>query len=158
MKDRKRRVNFGRLALKQYDCEFWTDHVLLYLDGVLFVHKGNPYKDALTPRGRIWRKASEVLQYMKKRSKNVPGGRRLQCLVGVGYTTGVVIVEEYTTFDAEWFARFVHRILHCTLTDCAVSKDKERLHFVMDNDPSQRSKLARDALNDVGAEVVHIPP
>ena len=29
---------------------------------------------------------------------------------------------------------------------------------MMDNDPSQRSKLARDALNDVGAEVVHIPP
>ena len=28
---------------------------------------------------------------------------------------------------------------------------------MMDNDPSQRSKLGRDALNDVGAEVVHIP-
>ena len=38
-----------------------------------------------------------------------------------------------------------------------MSKDKERLLFVMDNDPSQRSKLAGDALNDVGAEVVHIP-
>lgn len=28
----------------------------------------------------------------------------------------------------------------------------------MDNDPSQRSKLATDALHDVGAEVFKIPP
>ena len=28
----------------------------------------------------------------------------------------------------------------------------------MDNDPSQRSKLARDALHDVGAEGLDIPP
>ena len=29
---------------------------------------------------------------------------------------------------------------------------------MMDNDPSQRNKLARDALNHMAAEVVHIPP
>ena len=28
----------------------------------------------------------------------------------------------------------------------------------MDNDPSQRSKLATDALQDVGAELIEIPP
>ena len=95
---------------------------------------------------------------MTKGSQNLPGGQRLHLQVGVGYTTGIVIAEEYTTFNAEWFARFVHRTLHCTLTDCAMSKETERLLFVMDNDPSQRSKLARDASNDVGAEVVHIPP
>ena len=158
VKDRKRGVNFARLALKKHDREVWTDHVLLYLDGLSFMHGGNPYKDALTPRGRFWRKASEGLQYTTKGSQNLPGGRRLHLLVGVGYTTGVVIAEEYTTVNAEWFARFVHRTVHCTLTDCVLSKEKERLLFVMDNDPSQRSKLARDALNDVGAEVVHIPP
>ena len=41
-KDRKRRVHFARNALKQYDPEFWAKDVLLYLDGVSFVHKHNP--------------------------------------------------------------------------------------------------------------------
>ena len=42
------------------------------------------------------------------------------------------------------------RTLHYILSDCAVSKNKEKLIFLMDNDPSQRSKLATDALHDVG--------
>ena len=41
-KDRKRRVRFARNGLKQYDPEFWAKDVLLYLDGVSFVHKHNP--------------------------------------------------------------------------------------------------------------------
>ena len=41
-KDRKRRLRFARNALKQYDPEFWANDVLLYLDGVSFVHKHNP--------------------------------------------------------------------------------------------------------------------
>lgn len=158
VRDRRRRVNFARTALKHYERQFWMDDVLLYLDGVSFVHKENPYKDAQTPRGRIWRRASEGLQYTTKGSKNLPGGRRLHLLVGVGHSNGVVIAEEYTTFNAQWFARFVNRTLHCALTDCAISKGKEKLLFVMDNDPSQRSKLARDALMEVGAEVLYIPP
>jgi len=158
VKDRKRRVRFARNALKKYDPEFWTNDVLLYLDGVSFVHKHNPYNDALTPRGKIWRRPSESLQYTTKGSKNLPGGRRLHLLVGIGYTTGVVIAEEYKKFNAAWFAKFVQKTLHSILSDCAVSKNKERLIFLMDNDPSQRSKLATDALHDVGAEVLEIPP
>ena len=41
-KDRKRRLRFARNALKQYVPEFWANDVLLYLDGVSFVHKHNP--------------------------------------------------------------------------------------------------------------------
>ena len=36
-------------------------------------------------------------------------------------------------------------------------KNKEKLFFVMDNDPSQRSKLARDALEEVSAQLVEMP-
>ena len=157
-KDRKRRVRFARNALTQYDPEFWANDVLLYLDGVSFVHKHNPYNDALTPRGKIWRRPNEGLQYTTKGSKTLPEGRRLHLLVGVGYKTGVVIAEEYKKCNAEWFAKFVKQTLHHILRDCAVSKNKEKLIFLMDNDPSQRSKLATDALHDVGAEVLDIPP
>ena len=52
-KERKRRARFARNALKQYDPQFWANDLLLYLDGVSFVHKHNPYNDALTPRGKF---------------------------------------------------------------------------------------------------------
>ena len=118
----------------------------------------NPYNDVLTPRGKIWRRPNEGLQYSTKGTNNLPEGRRLHLLVGVGYKTGVVIAEEYEKFDAEWFAKFDKRTSHDILSDCAVSKKKGKLIFLMENDPSQRSKLATDALPDVGAEVLDIPP
>ena len=94
-KYRKRSVRFARNALKQYDLEFWANDVLLYLDGVSFVHKHNPYNDALTQRENIWRRPNEGPQYTTKGSKNLPEGWRLHLLVGVGYKTGAVIAEEY---------------------------------------------------------------
>jgi len=33
--DRKQRVQYARAALRNYDRDFWTDDVLLYLDGVI---------------------------------------------------------------------------------------------------------------------------
>ena len=45
--------NFWLNALKKHNCQFWMDDVLLYLDGVSFVHKQNLYKEALTPRGKF---------------------------------------------------------------------------------------------------------
>ena len=37
-------------------------------------------------------------------------------------------------------------------------ENKEKLLFVMDNDPSQNSRVAKDALQEIGAELVKIPP
>ena len=59
--------------------------------------------------------------------------------------------------NAQWFAKFAHETLDSTLRKCAAMKKKEKLLFVMDNDPSQRSKLASNALEEVGAELVEIP-
>ena len=41
--------------------------------------------------------------------------------------------------------------------DCAVLKRNEKLLLVMDNDPSQRSMVAKDALQEIGAEHIEIP-
>ena len=41
--------------------------------------------------------------------------------------------------------------------DCAVLKHKETLLLVMDNDPSQRNMVAKDALQEIGAELLEIP-
>eukprot|EP00794_Sanderia_malayensis_P013317 gene13317-biopygen10624 len=89
-------------ALKDTSPTYWTEDVLLYLDAVSFVHKSNPYEDALSPAGRVWRKLGEGLKITAKGSKDLPSGR--------------------------------------------------------DNDPSQNSAMARDAMKNTGAEVVKIPP
>ena len=156
--DRKQRVRYARAALKKYGKDFWTDDVLLYLDGVSFRHNHRPYHDAICARGKMWRKSKESLKYTSKGSKNLPGGRTLHLLVGISHSTGVVFAEEYEKLNGSWFARFAHRTLQKVLMDCALVKNKEKLLFVMDNDPSQRSAIAKDALHEIGAEVVEIPP
>ena len=95
--------------------------------------------------------------FSSKGSKNLPGGRTLHLLVGVSYSAGVVVAEEYEKMNARWFAKFVHETLDSTLRECAVMRKKEKLLFIMDNDPSQRSILASDALEEVGAKLVEIP-
>jgi len=37
-------------------------------------------------------------------------------------------------------------------------KNKEHLFFAMDNEPSQRSSKANEALHEIGADLVEIPP
>ena len=128
-KDRKKRQCFARQAIQKYDRKFWTDDALLYLDGVSFIHKRNPYRDALMPRGRTWRRSNEGLKYTTKGSKSLPEGGRLHLLVGVGFTNNVVIAEEYRKFNGELFTRFVHKSLHSTIIDCAISKEKRSLFF-----------------------------
>ena len=130
----------------------------MYLDGASFVHKTNPYQDALTPRGRIWRKSSEGLTFTTKGSKDLPGGRRLHLLVGVTHGLGVTVAEEYTKMDGSYFARFVQTTMERSLGDTAMQKERESLIFVMDNDPSQNSRVAKRALEDIGAELQAIPP
>ena len=49
--------------------------------------------------------------------------------------------------------QLVKNILHC-----AVSKNKEKLIFLMNNDPSKRSRLPINTLHVVGAKVLDIPP
>ena len=156
-KDKKIRVLYARNALKKHEKSFWVEDVLMYLDGASFVHKTNPYQDALTPRGRIWRKSSEGLTFTTKGSKDLPGGRRLHLLVGVTHGLGVTVAEEYTKMDGSYFARFVQTTMERSLVDIGMQKGKEHLIFVMDNDPSQNSRVAKRALEDIGAELQAIP-
>ena len=76
----------------------------MYLDGVSFVHKFNPFREAKTPIGRVWRRASEGLQCSTKGSKNLPGGRRAYVLVGIKFGVGY-IGEDVQAYDWGIFRR-----------------------------------------------------
>ena len=77
VEDRKKRVKFARDALNRYDTRFWSDKVLLYLDGVSFVYKSNPYKEAVSAQGKVYRRQNEGLRVTAK-------GTNKKMLVGEG--------------------------------------------------------------------------
>ena len=148
VEDRKKRVTFARDALKRYDTGFWSEKVLLYLDGVSFVYKSNPCREAVSAQGKVYRRKNEGLRVTAKGTKNLAGGRRIHFLVGISSGSGVVVVEEYTKMQGHYFAKFVQNTLHSKLLELAEMKGREELIFVMDNDPCQTSNVAHDAVDE----------
>ena len=130
----------------------------MYLDAVSFVHKRNPCTDALAPVGIVWRTPGEGLELTVKGSKDVGGGNICHFIVGISFGPGSVVIEEYTKINGEYFSDFIENTLHRVLLDRAAATGKEKLLFLQDNDPSQNSGKATEALKNKGAEVVKIPP
>ena len=90
-------------------------------------------------------------------SKRLPGGRSLHLLVGISHPTGVVLAEEYK-INRPWLARFMQATLQKEgLNGLCSATGKEKLLLVMDNDPNQKRKIAKDALQEIGADLVEIP-
>ena len=77
--------------------DFLSDNVLLYLDGVLFVYKCNPYKEAVSAQWKVYRRKYEGFRVTVKATENLAGGRRIHFLVGISSGSNVVLLEEYTT-------------------------------------------------------------
>ena len=63
--DRQRRVRYAKPALNNYNTHFWTDEVLLYLDGVSFRQNQKPYEDALCADGKVCRKSNDGLKHTR---------------------------------------------------------------------------------------------
>ena len=79
-RDRVLRQRFCRKVKKfvAQNAHFWTNEVSFYIDGVSFVHKFNPLRNATTTgMARVWRKKGEGLILTGKGSKDLPGGRRV---------------------------------------------------------------------------------
>ena len=123
------------------------------MDGVSFIFKRKPNYDASVPKGKIWRKRSEGLRLTSKGSKNLPEGKRLHFLVAISFNRGVVLAKDYERMNGKYFSDFVRSDLIELF-----SPGGQQKWFVMDNDPSQRSKAARKAINDSGATLFEIPP
>ena len=127
--------------------------ISFYLDGVSFIFKRKPNYDASVPKGKIWRKRSEGLRLTSKGSKNLPEGKRLHFLVAISFNRGVVLAKDYESMNGKYFSDFVRSDLIELF-----SPGGQQKWFVMDNNPSQRSKAARKAINDSGATLFEIPP
>ena len=54
-----------------------------YLDGVSFIHKGNPLNEVVSPRSRVWQKRSEGLSLTSNCSKDLARGKRVHLMVAI---------------------------------------------------------------------------
>ena len=86
------------------------------------------------------------------------GGNICHFIVGIRFGAGAVVIEEYMKMNEEYFSDFIENTLHRVLLDRAAATGKEKCLFLQDNDPSQNSGKAKEALQNIGAEVVQILP
>ena len=132
--------------------QFWTHEVGFYLDAVSFVHKYNPWSGANINRWWVWWQKGEGLKLTTKGSKDLAGGRRLHVLAAIAYKKGVVLALPHENMNGTFFAQFIRMHFNIAFGLAGLKQNGWRL-FVMDNDPSQRSKRAQKAVGDVEVEL-----
>ena len=154
--DFKRRVQFAKAMRKDYNENVWTEKIAFYLDGVSFIHKYNPCDQARAPKGKIWRKPHEGLARgcTAKGAHCGSGGRVAKFFVAISYGKGVILCEQYNSFNGRYFKTLIERKFQRMFRE---SQKASRL-FIQDGDPSQNCALARAALKRVGAKLLAIPP
>ena len=131
--------------------------VAFYLDGVCSIFKSNPLSGAMAAKARVWRRKGEGLIITAKGSKDLAGGKRLHVMVSIAYNKGVILCEPYGKMSGKFFASFIRQYFDLCFGRAGSKRDGKRL-FVMDNDPSQISKVAENALTDIECELLRIPP
>ena len=157
-KDCEKRLKFAKdIRKRKLPEDFWTTGIGFYVDGVSFVHKTNPYAQAKSARTRSWRKTSEGLSMhcTGKAKKEGTGGSVAKFMVSIAYGKGVIGVHQYFgNINGEKFASIVREHFPQLLkAGCNPSGG----YFIQDNDPSQNSAKARDALQEVKAHQFKIP-
>lgn len=154
--DLKDRLSFAKEATDKYPANFWTDDVAFYLDGVNFVYKTKPRSHASTPGSKVWRKKSEGLKRTctSKGRKEGTGGTYVKLIVAISYNKGIIVCHPYEHMTGEFFAGFIRQYFPDMFEDCA----KDSMTWVQDGDRAQNSTKAKQAMKDVGAHLLNIPP
>lgn len=156
--DLKKRLAFAKdIKKRKLGVNFWTSGIGFYVDGVSFVHKTNPCAHAKTARTRSWRKSTEGLTQhcTGKAKKEGSGGSVAKFMVSIAYGKGVIGVHQYEgSITGEKFADIVRKHFPQLLKD---GSNPSGGYFIQDNDPSQNSRKAKDALKEVKAYQFSIP-
>ena len=157
--DLKVRLNYARLIKrKKLPESFWEEGIAFYLYGLSFVHKTNPCAHAKSVRTRTWRMINEGLSIncTGKGKKEGTGGSVTKFMVAIAFGKGVIEVHQYTgPINGEKFSDIVHSKFNKMFQNSANPTGR---YFVQDNDPSQNSNLAKEALVHVNAHLFKIPP
>ena len=158
-KDRRERSKYAKQIKRQLSSHpnFWKEDIVFHLDRVSFVHKRNPLNNSASPKARVWRKQGEGLQITAKGSKDLGGGQRLQILVAIAYGKGVILKEPYEKMNGRFFSQFIRDYFNLCFAAAGPKRNGQCL-FVMDNDPSQNSRPACQAMDKIEGKLHKIPP
>ena len=158
-KDKTQRFKYAKQMKRQLsnNPNFWKEEIAFYLDGVSFIYKRNPLNNSASPKARVWRKQGEGLQITAKGSKDLAGGRRLHLLVAIAHGKGVILKEPYEKMNGRFFSQFIRDHFNLCFAAAGPKRNEQRL-FVMDNDPSQNSRPACQAMEEAEATLHKIPP
>ena len=154
-KDRLNRVKFARKVLSRLTSEFWTEGISFYFDGVGFVHKTTPDDQARNHGSMAYRLKREGLIVSSKGKKESVSGKVANFLVAISYGKGVVFCEQYLEqLNGENFSNFVRKYFPAAFKKSANPKG---MLFLKDGDPTQNSRKAKKAFDDVGCRMFSIP-
>jgi len=158
VKDMKLRVSFARIMKANNNLRFWKDDVCFYLDAVSFVHKYNPYAQAIVTGSHIWRMRNEGLApgCTTKGHHVGSGGRTIKFFVAISYDVGVIFCHEYESLSGKSFHDMI--VNHFETIFVNSKKTHSCKLFLQDGDPSQNSALAKKALECIKAKKLSIPP
>ena len=76
--------------------------------------------------------------------------------MAIAHGKGVILKEPYEKMNGRFFSLFIRDHFNSCFAAAGPKRNGQRL-FVMDNDPSQNSTLARQAMEEVGAQLHAIP-
>ena len=85
------------------------------------------------------------------------GGWHLHVIIAIAYGKGVILKVPYKKMTGEFFATFIREHINLTLANAGPKADGRCL-FLRDNDPSQTSRAAKLALEDIEGSFNEIPP
>ena len=156
-KDLRARVHFAKRMTREYSADVWSKDVTFYLDGKSFKYNRNPLASAKCTRSRVWRKIHEGLSKgcTAKGSKCGTGVKKVDLVVCISHGKGVCLVEQYDKMDGRYFTSFVQRQFPKLFAQN--SKTQKKL-WIQDGDPSQNCRSARLAWEELGANLLRIPP
>ena len=156
--DCKKRLKFAQnIKKRKLPEEFWTTGIGFYVDGTSFVHKTNPCAHAKSARTRTWRKTNEGLSLhcTAKAKKEGTGGSVAKFMVSIAFGKGVIGVHQYFgSINGEKYANIVRTHFPQLLKE---GTNPNGGYFIQDNDPSQNSAAAKEALKEVKAYQFKIP-
>ena len=156
--DAKKRLRVVRKIKRLYRSNsmfLWTKQISMYIDGVGYEYKSNPYEHSKTPAAREWRLKNEGLNIGCTTKGKKEGVKQVKFMVGISYNKGVVMCQRITRrMDGARFARMIKGTFPAVLENTINPSSK---HILQDGDPAQNSQKALRAFHSIGARVFGIP-
>ena len=151
--DRRKRCQYARTSL-QRDENFWKNDVVMYLDGVTFTFKPNPFQKSANHSNVGYRLKSEGLKITAKGAKEGNNGKSVTFYVGISHSEGCVFCKQFrdgkpngATFSAFAKSEF----------GPVFRKSNKGNKFVQDGCPVMNSAAVKAAYAELGIEVISIP-